>query len=50
MQAGGDDYTEFANGTDIKDTGIRLRDVVSDYIKTKKTVTPVIDGRIQIVH
>jgi 2',3'-cyclic-nucleotide 2'-phosphodiesterase (5'-nucleotidase family) len=49
MQAGGDDYTEFANGTEIKDTGIRLRDVVSDYIKAKKTVTPLIDGRIQIV-
>jgi 2',3'-cyclic-nucleotide 2'-phosphodiesterase (5'-nucleotidase family) len=49
MQAGGDDYTEFASGTDAKDTGIRLRDVVSEYIKTKKTITPVLDGRIQIV-
>jgi 2',3'-cyclic-nucleotide 2'-phosphodiesterase/3'-nucleotidase len=50
MQAGGDDYTEFANGTDVKDTGIRLRDVVSDYIKAKKTITPIIDGRIQLVN
>jgi len=50
MQAGGDDYAEFANGTDVKDTGIRLREVVSDYIKAKKTVTPIIDGRIQIVN
>jgi 5'-nucleotidase len=48
MQAGGDDYIEFANGTDVKDTGIRLRDEVSDYIKSKKVITPVIDGRIQI--
>jgi 2',3'-cyclic-nucleotide 2'-phosphodiesterase/3'-nucleotidase len=50
MQAGGDGYAEFAKGTDVKDTGIRLRDVVSDYIKAKKTVTPVNDGRIQIVN
>lgn len=50
MQAGGDDYTEFANGTEVKDTGIRLRDVVIDFIKAKKTITPVIDGRIQIAN
>jgi 5'-nucleotidase / UDP-sugar diphosphatase len=50
MQAGGDDYTEFANGTDVKDTGLRLRDVVINYIKAKKIVTPVNDGRIQIVN
>jgi len=50
MQAGGDDYTEFANGTDVKDTGIHLRDMVSDYIKLKKTISPVIDGRIQLVN
>jgi len=49
MQAGGDDYTEFANGTDVKDEGIRLRDVVRDYVSSKKTVTPVIDGRLQII-
>jgi 2',3'-cyclic-nucleotide 2'-phosphodiesterase (5'-nucleotidase family) len=50
MQAGGDDYTEFANGTEAKDTGMRLRDVVSDYVREKKTLTPVMDGRIQIVN
>jgi 2',3'-cyclic-nucleotide 2'-phosphodiesterase (5'-nucleotidase family) len=50
MQAGGDDYTEFANGTDVKDSGIRLRDVVSDYVTAKKTITPVSDGRIQIIN
>jgi 5'-nucleotidase len=49
MQAGGDDYTEFANGIEVNDTGIRLRDVVSDYIKAKKTITPIIDRRIQII-
>jgi 5'-nucleotidase/UDP-sugar diphosphatase len=50
MQAGGDDYTEFANGTEVRDTGIRLRDVVSEYIKARKTITPVLDGRIQVVN
>jgi 5'-nucleotidase/UDP-sugar diphosphatase len=50
MQAGGDDYTEFANGTEARDTGIRLRDVVSDYIKAKRSLTPVIDGRTQIAN
>ena len=49
MQAGGDDYSEFANGTDVKDTGFRLRDVVSEYIQAKKIITPVKDGRIQII-
>jgi 5'-nucleotidase / UDP-sugar diphosphatase len=50
MQAGGDDYTEFASGTEAKDLGLRLRDVVIEYIKAKKTVTPVIDGRLQIIN
>ena len=50
MQAGGDGYTEFEKGTDVKDTGIRLRDVISDYIKAKKMISPVNDGRIQIVN
>jgi 5'-nucleotidase len=50
MQAGGDDYTEFANGTEVKDTGIHLRDVVIEYIKARKTISPLVDGRIQIVN
>jgi predicted RNA-binding protein len=33
MQAGGDDYIEFVIGTDVKDTGIRLRDVMSDTLR-----------------
>jgi 2',3'-cyclic-nucleotide 2'-phosphodiesterase/3'-nucleotidase len=44
--AGGDGYTEFANGTDIVDTGIFLRDVLVDYIKAKSILSPIIDGRI----
>ena len=49
MQAGGDGYTEFAHGVDVKDTGIRLRDSVSDYIKTQAKVIPPVDGRIRII-
>jgi len=49
MQAGGDGYTEFARGIDVKDTGIRLRDSVSDYIKAKAKVVPSVDGRIRLI-
>jgi 5'-nucleotidase len=49
MQAGGDGYVEFARGQEIADTGIRLRDIVSEYISNKKTVTPLIDGRVQVL-
>jgi len=48
MQAGGDDYTEFANGTDVRDTGISARDVVRDYINARKTISPIVDGRLRI--
>lgn len=44
--AGGDGYTEFANGTDIVDTGVFLRDVLVDYIKAKTILSPILDGRI----
>jgi 5'-nucleotidase/UDP-sugar diphosphatase len=44
--AGGDGYTELANGTDIRDTGIYLRDVFVDYIKSRRVLFPVLDGRI----
>ena len=49
MEAGGDGYTELAKGTDIQDTGIRLRDLVSEYIWAKKTVSPLLDGRIRLL-
>jgi 2',3'-cyclic-nucleotide 2'-phosphodiesterase (5'-nucleotidase family) len=44
--AGGDGFTEFAKGTDIVDSGIFLRDVLVDYIKTRHTLSPRLDGRI----
>ena len=49
MQAGGDGYDEFTKGADTIDTGIRLRDIVSEYITAHKTINPVTDGRVQIL-
>jgi 2',3'-cyclic-nucleotide 2'-phosphodiesterase (5'-nucleotidase family) len=46
--AGGDGFTEFANGTDILNTGIILRDVFVEYIKTHRTISPQLDGRIVV--
>jgi len=44
--AGGDGFTELANGTDPMDTGILLRDVLVDYIRARRVLSPVLDGRI----
>src|SRR5262245_60787453 len=46
--AGGDGFSEFAKGTDIIDTGIFLRDVLVDYIKARRTLSPRLDGRIVV--
>jgi 2',3'-cyclic-nucleotide 2'-phosphodiesterase / 3'-nucleotidase / 5'-nucleotidase len=46
--AGGDGFTEFANGTDIVNTDIILRDVFVDYIKTHRMISPQLDGRIVV--
>src|SRR5207245_1918677 len=44
--AGGDGFTELANGTDPMDTGILLRDVLVDYIRARRVLSPLLDGRI----
>jgi 5'-nucleotidase / UDP-sugar diphosphatase len=44
--AGGDGFTELANGTDIMDTGIVLRDVLVEYIKDRHVLSPLMDGRV----
>jgi 2',3'-cyclic-nucleotide 2'-phosphodiesterase (5'-nucleotidase family) len=44
--AGGDGFTEPAKGTDIQNTGLFLRDVLADYIKDRRTISPIVDGRI----
>lgn len=47
--AGGDGFVELAKGTDIMDTGIFLRDVFVDYLKAKRVISPVTDGRIKVM-
>lgn len=46
--AGGDGYDEFAKGTDIVDSGIFLRDVLVEYVKAHRTISPKLDGRIVV--
>jgi 2',3'-cyclic-nucleotide 2'-phosphodiesterase/3'-nucleotidase len=44
---GGDGYTEFADGIDVEDTGILMRDALAEHIARLGTVAPYLDGRIQ---
>jgi 2',3'-cyclic-nucleotide 2'-phosphodiesterase (5'-nucleotidase family) len=44
--AGGDGFPEFARGSEIQDTGIVLRDVFVNYIRSRRVITPALDGRI----
>jgi 2',3'-cyclic-nucleotide 2'-phosphodiesterase/3'-nucleotidase/5'-nucleotidase len=44
--AGGDGFAELPKGTDIANTGIFLRDVLVDYIKDRRVISPILDGRI----
>ena len=45
---GGDGYTEFADGVDVEDTGILMRDALAEHIAKLGTVAPRLDGRIQV--
>ena len=45
---GGDGYTEFAEGLDVEDTGILMRDALAQHIARLGTVSPRLDGRIQV--
>ena len=45
MFTGGDGYTALSGGTDVKQTGDLLLDVLIDYIKANSPVAPVVDGR-----
>jgi 2',3'-cyclic-nucleotide 2'-phosphodiesterase (5'-nucleotidase family) len=44
--AGGDGFTELPKGTDITNTGIFLRDVLVEYIKDHRVISPILDARI----
>jgi 5'-nucleotidase/UDP-sugar diphosphatase len=48
--AGGDEFTEFAKGTEIIDSGIFLRDVLVDYIRAHRRLSPKLDGRIVVMN
>jgi len=45
---GGGGYTEFADGIDVEDTGILMRDALGEHIARLGTVSPYLDGRIQV--
>ena len=45
---GGDGYTEFAEGIDVEDTGILMRDAFAEHIARLGTIAPRLDGRIQV--
>lgn len=45
MAAGGDGYTMFSEGKNIRDTGILVRDVVADKIRRQKVVDVTGDNR-----
>jgi 2',3'-cyclic-nucleotide 2'-phosphodiesterase (5'-nucleotidase family) len=47
LMMGGDGYTEFADGIDVEDTGILMRDALAEHIARLGTVAPHLDGRIQ---
>jgi 2',3'-cyclic-nucleotide 2'-phosphodiesterase/3'-nucleotidase/5'-nucleotidase len=44
MFSGGDQYITLTKAKDIKDTGIPVRDVLIDYIKTHKVISPIYKG------
>jgi 2',3'-cyclic-nucleotide 2'-phosphodiesterase (5'-nucleotidase family) len=48
LLAGGDGYTEFADGIDVEDTGILMRDAFAEHIARLGTVAPRLDGRIRV--
>jgi 2',3'-cyclic-nucleotide 2'-phosphodiesterase (5'-nucleotidase family) len=46
MLTGGDGYTVFTQGSNVKFTGDLMLDVVSDYVADNQPVGPVVEGRI----
>jgi 2',3'-cyclic-nucleotide 2'-phosphodiesterase (5'-nucleotidase family) len=48
MVAGGDGFGELARGTDTLDTHISIWDVMTDYVKSRRTLTPTLDGRVNV--
>jgi 5'-nucleotidase/UDP-sugar diphosphatase len=46
MYTGGDGYTVFQQGTNVKLTGEPLLDVAAGYVEANQPVGPVVEGRI----
>ncbi len=46
MLTGGDGYTAFQKGTNPRDTGFVLADVLTDYMPAHAPVNPAVEGRI----
>jgi hypothetical protein len=49
MSAGGDGFSEFSHARDLVDTGAAIRDVLSAYVKGRRVIAPVLDGRVALV-
>jgi 2',3'-cyclic-nucleotide 2'-phosphodiesterase/3'-nucleotidase len=48
LVAGGDGFTEFAQAADIQDSGILLRDALLEFIQDRRSLSPVLDGRVAV--
>jgi 2',3'-cyclic-nucleotide 2'-phosphodiesterase (5'-nucleotidase family) len=48
MVAGGDGFAALASGTDIADTHILIRDVLTAYVKNRRVLSPSLDGRVVV--
>ncbi|HOV46336.1 MAG TPA: 5'-nucleotidase C-terminal domain-containing protein [Exilispira sp.] len=49
MATGGDGYVAFTKAINSYDTSMFQRDIMIEYIKTVKTVTPILKNRIKII-
>jgi len=45
-----DGFEDFRHGVDVRDTGLLIREAVSEHIRTVRTLIPHLDGRIQVVN
>jgi 5'-nucleotidase len=48
LMMGGNGNTEFSAGVDVEDTGILMRDALAEHIARLGTISPYLDGRIQV--
>ncbi|MNJ51781.1 Trifunctional nucleotide phosphoesterase protein YfkN precursor [compost metagenome] len=46
IRSGGDGFTGFLKGTNVRSTSVVEREIVVDYIKKLQTIAPKVEGRI----